>query len=414
MRRSLRLVLRDRTAGLPPPFWFLWAGMLLNALGGFLYTFLSLYLTRTRGLSIEQAGLIGSLFGIGGLCSGPIGGVLADRIGRRPTLLLSTGLTAAALLQLGWARAPLYIGLSALCVGLLAGMWRPAAYAAAADLVAPADRTRAYALLYWATNLGFAGASVLAGALARIDMWLLFVGDAATTFLFGVLVLFGVPETRPAADDQAPPRSLLAPYRDAVFVAFALAQLPLGWMFWQANVTLPLDMGGHGVSLARFGQLISLNGILIVILQPLAVTYVVRLRRSRALALGALLIGLGFFLPALRSTVPVYAAGIVVWTLGEIVVSAVTPALVADLAPPELRGSYQGGFQLCWGAASLLGPALGSLVLGRLGGRALWGLCLVLGAASAISQLAQARARRARFAAQPEHEAALRREDGLP
>jgi MFS family permease len=407
-----------RTRGLPTPFWFLWAGMLLNALGGFLYTFLSLYLTRTRGLSVEQAGFISSLFGIGGLCSGPLGGALADRLGRRPTLLISTGLTAAAIMQLGWARAPVYIGFSALCVGLLAGMWRPAAYAAAADLVAPEHRTRAYSLLYWASNLGFAGASVLAGALARIDMWLLFVGDAATTFLFGVLVLLGVPETRPAADEKAPPRSLLVPYRDRVFVAFALAQLPLGWMFWQANVTLPLDMGSHGVSLARFGQLISINGILIVLLQPLAVSWVVRRRRSRALALGALLIGLGFFLPALRPSVPIYAAGIVVWTLGEIIVSAVTPALIADLAPPDLRGSYQGGFQLCWGASSLLGPALGSLVLGRLGAWALWGLCLLLGAAAALGHIVQAPARRARFAAHPaahpDQQDALRREDGLP
>lgn len=414
MLRGVRDAIKERIAELPSPFWFLWLGMLLNALGGFLFTFLSLYLTKTRGLSVERAGLVVSLFGVGGMCAGPLGGALADRFGRRPTLLVSTGLSAAAMLQLGWARDTVYIGFSALLLGLLSGMWRPAAYAAAADLVPVDSRTRAYALLYWASNLGFAGASVLAGVLAKIDMGLLFVVDAASTLVFGGLVLLGVPETRPLEVAQGPQPALLTPYRDRVFVAFVLAQLPLAWMFWQANATLPLDMGSHGISLQRFGQLVSINGILIVLLQPLAVTWVTRIPRARALAIGALLIGLGFFLPALRPSVPWYAASIVIWTLGEIIVSAIAPTLIADLAPVELRGSYQGGFQLSWGAASLLGPALGSLVLGRLGGGALWITCLLLGAASAIGQLLQATARRARFAAEPGHEAALRREDGIP
>jgi MFS family permease len=414
MLRGARGAIRDRLRELPSPFWFLWLGMLLNALGGFLFTFLSLYLTRTRGMSVERAGLVVSLFGAGGLCGGPLGGALADRIGRRPTLLLSTTLSAGAMLQLGAARATWYIGASALLLGLLSGMWRPAAYAAAADLVPSEARTRAYAMLYWASNLGFAGASVLAGMLAKIDMWLLFAVDAASTLVFGGLVLLGVPETRPPEIASGPRPSLLTPYRDRVFVAFVLAQLPLAWMFWQANATLPLDMGSHGVSPARFGQLVSINGVLIVLLQPLAVAWVARIPRARTLAIGALLIGLGFFLPALRSTVPFYAAGIVVWTLGEIVISAVAPTLIADLAPLHLRGSYQGGFQISWGGASLLGPALGSLVLSRLGGRALWGLCLLLGVVSAIGQLLQAPARRARFAAGAENEAALRREDGTP
>lgn len=414
MERGARGSIRDRIAELPAPFWFLWLGMLLNALGGFLFTFLSLYLTKTREMSIERAGLVVSLFGVGGMCAGPLGGALADRIGRRPTLLISTGLTAAAMLQLGWARSTFYIGFSALLLGLLSGMWRPAAYAAAADLVPVEARTRAYSLLYWASNLGFAGASVLAGVLAKIDMQLLFVVDAASTLVFGGLVLLGVPETRPPEVASGPRPSLLTPYRDRVFAAFVLAQLPLAWLFWQANATLPLDMGSHDISLQRFGQLVSINGVLIVLLQPLAVIWVTRIPRARALAIGAFLIGLGFFLPALRSTVPWYAASIVIWTLGEIVVSAIAPTLIADLAPVDLRGSYQGGFQLSWGTASLFGPALGSLVLGRLGGRALWGLCLLLGVASAIGHIVQASARRARFAASPEHEAALRREDGIP
>ncbi len=60
----------------------------------------------------------------------------------------------------------------------------------------PIERTRAYGLLYWAINLGFAGASVFGGVLAERHFLLLFVIDALTTFAYGAVVFVGVPETR--------------------------------------------------------------------------------------------------------------------------------------------------------------------------------------------------------------------------
>jgi ABC-type dipeptide/oligopeptide/nickel transport system permease subunit len=76
-------------AGLPRTYWILWTGALINRLGGFVMPLLALYLTGERGLSVEQAGLVVSLYGAGALLSGPVGGALADRWGRRSTLVLA-------------------------------------------------------------------------------------------------------------------------------------------------------------------------------------------------------------------------------------------------------------------------------------------------------------------------------------
>src|SRR5437762_2732339 len=100
--------------GLPRAFWWLWLGSLVNRLGGFLFTFLALYLTRVRGYSAAQVGLVVALYGAGSTLAGLVGGALADRIGRRRTLLLSTSLGALAMLQLAWARSHAHIALSAL------------------------------------------------------------------------------------------------------------------------------------------------------------------------------------------------------------------------------------------------------------------------------------------------------------
>ena len=95
--------------GLPRSYWFLWAAALVNRLGGFVYTFLALYLHRARHFTIAQAGFVVTLYGLGSFASGPVGGYLADHVGRRRTMLASFVFGALAMLQLGFARAPTHI-----------------------------------------------------------------------------------------------------------------------------------------------------------------------------------------------------------------------------------------------------------------------------------------------------------------
>ena len=72
-------------------------------------------------------------------------------------------------------------------------------------------------------------------------------------------------------------------------------------------------------------------------------------------------------------------------------------AVVADLAPPEQRGTYQGAYYMLWALSSCIGPALGSRVLGRYGAYTLWGACLAVGVFAAGWHLASADARRRRM-----------------
>src|SRR5438034_666736 len=108
--------------GLPRTFWILWAGALVNRLGGFVMPLLAIYLTAERGLSVQEVGLVVSLWGAGMLCSGPLGGFLADRAGRRVTLVLALALGAATMVHLAFARAPAHIGAAAFLLGLVGEM----------------------------------------------------------------------------------------------------------------------------------------------------------------------------------------------------------------------------------------------------------------------------------------------------
>jgi MFS family permease len=365
--------------GLPRIYWMLWAGMLLNRLGGSVFFLLGLYLTRERGLPTELAGLVISLYAMGGLVAGPVGGILADRIGRRATLLAGTASAGTFMLALGFARSVEAIAVLAPCVGFCTIACVAPLQAAVADVVPSARRTRAYGILYWAINLGFAGAAVCGGALAERHFTLLFVLDALTTFAYGAIVYLGVPETWPAlAREARRAAAFFAPFRDAPFLKFVLIQALLLVAFAQVITALSLDMRAHGLPLSGIGWLLALNGVYIVVAQPLALRFVRGRGHVEWLVAGCVLTGLGLGATAFAGGALGYAVTAVVWTIGEIGFSTAAPALVAELAPVARRGAYQGTFQLAWGTASVLAPSLGTFVLARFGSRALWLGCLAV------------------------------------
>ena len=388
-------------AGLPPAFWALWAGMLVNRLGGFLVPFLGLYLTRSRGLSVGEAGVVVSLFGLGSVFAGPVAGFLADRLGRRATLLFS--LVGGGLLTICIAFTTAPSGLAALvfATGFVGEIYRPPAQAVVADVVPPADRRRAFGFLYWAVNLGFSLGLALAGLISQVSYALLFVGDGLTTLAFAAIVMKNVPETRPPVERPEPLGEallgILAPFRDRAFAPFFALHLLLVVVFMQFSLALPVDMTSHGVSTAGFGALIALNGILIVLLQPLAARLVPRFDSARVMALGSVLVGTGFGMNALRHSAPWYAAGIVVWTFGEICTLPVASAIPAELAPPELRGRYQGAYSMTWALAAIASPLVGGRVIQRFGSEALWAGSFVLGLAVAAGHVAIGPARNRRL-----------------
>ena len=121
-----------------------------------------------------------------------------------------------------------------------------------------------------------------------------------------------------------------------------------------------------------------------MILQPIAMRAFGRIARVHWLVAGAALVGLGFGVTAFAGGAAVYTVGILLWTLGEIGFATASPALLAELAPADQRGAYPGTYQLAWGTANPLAPALGALVLARLGSGALWlgalGACLAAAA----------------------------------
>jgi MFS family permease len=377
------------TEGLPHTYWYLWIGTLINRTGGFVIPFLSLYLTSQRHIAISQAAAMVSLFGAGSFISQLIGGELTDRLGRRPVMLMSFLVAPLTMVTLGLMQTVLMIAICTFILGFFTDLYRPAVGAAIADLVAPAARPRAYGYNYWAINMGAAIAPILAGFLAHYTYLGLFIGDALTTFIAGMIVLFVVRETRPVEAEHTAQASLQQRISrlksEPILLWFSFLALFVGSIYMQGMVTLPIDMQSHGLGPEQYGLAISINGFLIVLVSIPVSNMAVNWPRFRAMSIAALLLGLGFGFTAFASTLPLFALSVLIWTLGEITATAVAPAIIADLSPVALRGLYQGIFGSAWGLSFFIGPLVGGWIFQKLGPAYLWGGCFALACLLAIA-----------------------------
>lgn len=395
--------LRDTTGGLPVTFWYLWTGTLINRLGSFVLIFLAIYLTRERGFSELQAGLVLGLWGVGGAVGTTVGGTLTDRWGRRPTLLTAHVGAATMMLALGFARELWALAAGALLLGLFAEAARPAFGAMMIDVVPERDRLRAFSLNYWAINLGFACAAILAGLAAEVGYLLLFVVDAATTLTTAVVIFVKVRETRvpvvTKADGAGAGRGALRTILgDRTYLGFVALNLLGALVFLQHISMLPIAMGDDGLSTTTYGSVIALNGVLIVAGQ-LFVPRLIRGRsRSHVLALASAVMGVGFGLTAFAEAAWFYGLTVLIWTLGEMLQSPSNSTLIAELSPAELRGRYQGVFSLSWQVAGASAPILGGLVRQEAGNATLWLGCAAIGAVMAVAHLLSGPARERRAA----------------
>jgi MFS family permease len=372
---------------MPPAAWVLFGGSFVNRFGSFVLVFLVLYVTG-KGYSAAEAGLAVSSYGVGALAAALVGGWLADRLGRRNAIAISMFSAAATMLLLSQAEnLALLVVLSGLA-GFTSELYRPASAALLGDLLPPGQRITGFALYRLAINLGFAAGPTTAGLLAERSFFLIFLGDAITSAVFGVAALVALPEgTRSRRHDEERGELLRALRADRPFVLFLLASLLGGFVYSQQMSTLPLHVTNHGHSYAVFGALISLNGLVVVLLELPLTSLTQRLPARPVIAAGLLLEGFGFALTAVAFDVPLLAVTVLIWTLGEIVNAPIAAAYVVDIAPPHMRGRYQGAWGFTFALALILAPVLGTAVF-AVSPTALWIGCGALGALAALLVLA--------------------------
>lgn len=381
---------RDALRGLPPRVWIISLGILVNRVGNFLPVFIVLYLTE-RGHSAGAAGFVLGVSGVGNVLGNAVGGYLADKIGRRWTIVASAVPTAVLT-----ATVP-YVGPFALLVavvgliGVTSQIYRPAAAAVLVDAVTTKqERLAAFSVFRFAMNLGAALGGVVGGVLATTSYVELFLGNAVTCLLFGVVVAVLLKDA-PRAEQQDEEHQQVG-YRQALadrtLVRFLVMTVVAEFVYIQCTVGLPLHVSDVGLTARDFGFLIGLNGLVVLALELPTTAAVSRYRPGYVLAIGNLLVSVGLAVTGFFTGMILLAATVLVWTIGEMMYSSVAMAHLGSLTPPGMAGRYQGLYGVAYTTGTGAGPLIGGAVY-AIGPWALWALIGIAGLLSA--QLAMPR-----------------------
>jgi MFS family permease len=398
---------------LPRTVYIMCIGTFINRIGTLLVPFLTLYVRDSLNLSVGFATLAMGAFGLGSFFASIVGGHLADRIGRRPVLLISLFGGATILVGYSFVTTPWMVLVVMTLFGAVSDMYRPAAMAVLADVCEPEQRTHAFGLVYFSINLGFAIGPVMGGYLVKYSFQWLFWIDATTAALYGVVILLAIKETLPsraaklkadtqdgasegetdspttASDEEDIPffKALGQIVHDKTFMTFCIATFLTATVFMQSMSTFPLYLDSLGIGAVSYGKIIALNSLMIVLFQLPLTNIISRYHRGTMLVIASLITAVGFGLQGFALLPWHFALAVAVWTFGEITAAPLTNSITADLAPVRLRARYMGMLGLCISGSLMIGAPLGGLVLEKFGGRTLWTGCFTLAILATFLQL---------------------------
>ncbi|MFH8369854.1 MFS transporter [Streptomyces sp. NPDC018031] len=376
---------------MPRTVWLLVVARAINRLGAFSLPFLTVLISTEYGASATTAGVLSAAFGLATIPSRLAGGRLANRLGRRRTIVL--GLAGCGLAQLGIATAGSLAAVAAcaIALGLTFELYEPPSQALIADAVGPAERVRAYSLLNAALAVGGTGAGLIAASVGRWDLRWLFVVDALTCLACALIVHLALPADRPRqpVGPRGVPDDPVHPWRDRALWAMFVSGTAFALVAMQIVMALPLSLDRRGLEPADAGLLFTTSALTIVAAQPaLRLRRLAALRTAHALALGYLLLAAGLAGYAMAPTLPAFVLATAVWSLGDVLVLGRVLGVVADLAPPGGTDRYLAAYGTSWGLATVAAPVTATQLLEHAGVGWMWavtaGLCAVLAAAQLL------------------------------
>jgi MFS family permease len=378
----------------PQPFWVLMTGTFIDRLGtNLIMPFLAIYVVQRFDARITQVGLIYTLFAVSSGLGNFLAGALADRFGRRFTLILGLVCAATARIALGLANDFTGLYIAAAFAGLFGAIGWPAQLAMTADLLGPQKRANGFGVQRVVINSTFALGPLAGGFIGpRIGYLPLFVLDALTSYFVALIVFSKLPETRPNKGQDARNENFaqtLAGYQrvlqDATFVAFILISTLTVTAYMQMSTTLSVYLVKfQHVPESIFGALVMLNALMVVFLQFSISRWASRQPLLLIMIAGAAFYLVGFGSYGLPPSIPLFIFAMILITLGEMLVIPTSQALTALLAPSDMRARYVATERLNWIVAQSLGPLAAAAMMDRFDPRWVWAGCSIICAISIV------------------------------
>jgi predicted MFS family arabinose efflux permease len=340
------------------------------------WSFVGIWAVEKLGASSPQLG-VGFLIGaVAASVSGYLGGHASDYVGRRPLILLGWGLQSLFVLSYIFVGHHVVLGLGLISLGAVFGsIGHGADTAMVADLVPRERHEAAYASVRVASNLGVTFGPPIGGLLLIGRHWpVLWVGVSLLS-LVGWAIAFRYLPRRGAYSPTEPPTrgSFGAIRRDHAFLLFLLSGALAYLVYVAIETVLPISaVNSHGISPSVWGFVVIINPALVTLFQLRVTRSLARYPAGPKLVTAMLLMGGSFLLLLSNASLAMFALVILVFVIGEMLWVPTSQAIVAALAPEDIRGAYMGAFGSTAGFGFALGPFIGLQLRGAYGDDAAW------------------------------------------
>jgi MFS family permease len=361
--------------------------LVTSAASSAMWSFVAIWAIEELGAKRELpfAFLVGAILAA---ASGFLGGYLSDRIGRRRVILLGQGIMVGYPILFLAASDTKWAGLALLALaGMIGSLGGSVSQAMVADLVAPERHEAAYASVRVASNLGVVAGPPIGGLLLVLGSWSALFPCVAVLSGLAWLIAYRFLPRRGAFAPEGPPErgSLAVILADKPFLLF-LGSAIFAWLVYVAyEIVLPVSLvDGFGYDASAWGFLVWINPLLVTLFQLRLTRRTAAVAPAPKLVAALLVMGLPFALLAWSQSIVAVVIVVVVFVVGEMLWVPTSQAVVADLAPADIRGAYMGAFGSAPAIGFALSPLIGLQVRNSFGDDATWLMFAALGVVAAV------------------------------
>ncbi|MDT0891944.1 MDR family MFS transporter [Staphylococcus pseudintermedius] len=353
---------------MPKEIWWLVIGMAINITGAsFLWPLNTIYMNEELDKSLSTAGLVLMVNSFGMVVGNLLGGTLFDKLGGYRTIMLGTIVSLCATILLNFFHGWPWYAIWLIMLGFGGGMIIPAIYAMA-GAVWPQGGRQTFNAIYLAQNIGVALGAALGGFVAELSFNYIFMANLAMYVIFFFIALFQFNmDYQATVKHQETLENVAHIQNKKHFTALILlcVMFALCWIAYvQWQTTIASFTQSIGISMSQYSLLWTVNGVLILVGQPLIlpIIHLIKGQLKKQLYFGLVVFILSFFVTSFATSFSIFVVGMVIMTFAEMFVWPAVPTIANNLAPKGREGVYQGIVN----SASTVGKAFGPLVGGIL------------------------------------------------
>ncbi|WP_442891748.1 MFS transporter [Chryseobacterium sp. MMO-72] len=367
--------------GLSKESWMLALVMLINRAGSMVLPFLGVYMTDHLKFSIENTGIVLSFFGIGSVIGSWLGGFITDRIGEYRVQYLSLLLSVPLFCMIPLFKTEIGVATIILLQSIVSDSFRPANSVAITKYAKPENITRAFSLNRMAVNLGFSIGPALGGILSAISYEFLFLSNAFTALVAGILYIVFFRKRNILAKLKARKvqeaieiKKENSPYRDGKFLVYCFFCMLFSICFFQLFSTLTIFYKDTAhLSQQSIGYILGYSGFLVVLLE-MGLVQVAEKYFSLAVTmlLGTFICGFAYAMLGFDYSILTLVISMSLLCVGEIWALPFMSTITALRSGKNNKGAYMGLNGISFSIAFIVTPTLGTFIAERFGFTILW------------------------------------------